>query len=165
MTILYHRSRNYVSCQLDLDMIAFIYAETGPISMARKFAATELAAPIASSPVSNLRGRLNSGITTVQGISEVCKQNRDILDDLFKVVTGRPQPSAPGSAVCQFHLHPKATVCPYAGMDEVLAIPPKDRMYRGCGRSRSRCDDRKARAGRRCPALVDGDRIGWTRVM
>ncbi|ELR04401.1 hypothetical protein GMDG_01477 [Pseudogymnoascus destructans 20631-21] len=44
LTILYHRLREYVSCQLDLDMIAFIYATTGPISMARKYAASELAA-------------------------------------------------------------------------------------------------------------------------
>ena len=153
LTILYHRSRNYVSCQLDLDTINFIYAETGPISMARKYAATELAAPVATSSVPNLRVRSNSGITTVQEISEVCKQNRDILDDLFKVVTGRSQPPAPASAVCQFHLHPTAVVCPYAGMDEELAVLRKESLYCGYGRSRFRCNDRQARTGTRCLAL------------
>lgn len=153
LTVLYHRSRNYVSCQLDLDTINFIYAETGPISMARKYAATELAAPVATSSVPNLRVRSNSGITTVQEISEVCKQNRDILDDLFKVVTGRSQPPASASAVCQFHLHPTAVVCPYAGMDEELAVLRKESLYCGYGRSRFRCNDRQARTGTRCLAL------------
>lgn len=91
MTILYHCSRHYQSCQLDFDMIIFIYEETGPISMARKYAATQLAAQLTTS-VPNLRARLNTGITTVQEIFDICKQNRDALDDLFKVISGSSRP-------------------------------------------------------------------------
>ncbi|KFX86795.1 hypothetical protein V490_08836 [Pseudogymnoascus sp. VKM F-3557] len=153
MTILYHRSRYYQSCQLDFDMIIFIYAETGPISMARKYAATELAAPLTIS-VPNLRARSNTGITTAQEICEICKEDRDILDDLFKVVSGgSSRPRGPSYGVCQFHLHPKTGACPYDGMDEAFAAPPKDSIYCGCGRSRSACNDRQARFGKRCPAF------------
>ncbi|KFY56104.1 hypothetical protein V496_06792 [Pseudogymnoascus sp. VKM F-4515 (FW-2607)] len=122
LTILYHRSRNYVSCRLDLGMIGVIYAATGPVSMARKYAISELAEAVATTSVP-ARARSISGIITALGISETCKQNRDILDDLFKAITRRSQPPLSGSAVCQFHLHPKAAVCPYAGMDEDLIVP------------------------------------------
>ncbi|OBT45407.1 hypothetical protein VE00_04547 [Pseudogymnoascus sp. WSF 3629] len=122
LTILYHRSREYVSCQLDLDMIAFIYAATGPISMARKYAASELAAAVTTTSVPNMRVRSNSAIITALGITEICKQNRDILDDLFKTITARPQPPGPSTGTCQFHLHPKVAICPYRGMDEEVAV-------------------------------------------
>ncbi|OBT91252.1 hypothetical protein VE02_00335 [Pseudogymnoascus sp. 03VT05] len=109
LTILFHRSREYASCQLDLDMIAFIYASTGPISMARKYAASELAAAVTITSVPDLRVRSKSAIITALGVSEICKQNRDILDDLFKAITARPQPPGPSTGTCQFHLHPKNT--------------------------------------------------------
>ncbi|OBT94965.1 hypothetical protein VE01_07515 [Pseudogymnoascus verrucosus] len=154
LTILYHRSREYVSCKLDLDMIAFIYEETGPISMARKYAASELAAAVTATSVLDLRVRSKSAIITALRISEICKQNRDILDDLFKAITARPQSPGPTTGTCQFHLHPKVAVCPYRGMDEEVAVRPKeDSLYCGCGRSRSRCNDRQARTGKRCPAF------------
>ncbi|OBT66075.1 hypothetical protein VE03_05157 [Pseudogymnoascus sp. 23342-1-I1] len=175
LTILYYRSRDYVSCRLDLDMIGLIYAATGPISTARKYAISELAEAVSTTSVP-ARARSISGITTALGISETCKQNRDILDDLFKAITATRQPSGRDIGVCQFHLHPKAAVCPYAGMDEELAVPqnsvyyPKaavypyagldgelagpsqNKMYCGCGRSRSRCNYRQAKTGTHCLA-------------
>lgn len=152
LTILYQRSREYSSCQLDLDMVAFIYAATGPISMARKYAASELPAAVSTTYVPNLRVRSHSAIITALGISEICKQNRDILDGLFKA-TARPQPPGPSTGTCQFHLHPRAAICPYRGMDEEVAVRPMDSLYCGCGRSKSRCNDRQGRTGKRCPAF------------
>lgn len=164
MTILHHHSRYYQSFQLDIDMITFIYAETGPISMARKYAATELAAPLTTS-VPNSRVRSNTGITTVQEICKICKQNRDVLDDLFKVVSGGSRPRGRSYGVCEFHLHPKTGACPYYGMDgplgwmeEALADPPEGGIYCGCGRSTSACNDRQARFGKRVLHLVDQDK-------
>lgn len=163
LTILYRRSSDYVSCRLDLDMIGFIYAATGPVSMARKYAISELAEAVATTSVP-ARARSISGIITALGISETCKQNRDILDDLFKAITSRPRLPRPGSTVCRFHLHPKAVICPYACMDEDLVVPtgvdeapaiaPKDSEYCGCGRSRSVCNYRQAKTGTRCLALT-----------
>ncbi|KFY05609.1 hypothetical protein V492_08413 [Pseudogymnoascus sp. VKM F-4246] len=138
LTILDHRSGNYASCQLDLDMIAFIYSTTGPISMARKYAASELAKTISTTSVPNSRLRSNPSSFTALGISETCKQDRDILDDLFEAVTARPRPFGPTVGICRFHLHRKAVVCPYSEMDEAAAVYPKIGLYCGCGRSRYR---------------------------
>jgi hypothetical protein len=66
LTILYYRSREFVSCQLDLGMIPFIYAATGPISMARKYVSSELAAAATTTTVPNMRVRSDSAIITAE---------------------------------------------------------------------------------------------------
>lgn len=121
MTIINYRARSHASCWLDTDMILSMYEETGPLCKARRYAARIIAIVATRPYVSKPKSSAGTAVFTAHTISEACSRNKDPLDDFFKAVKDRPLAVVTVFSICEYHLHPNATVCLYSGMDGVPA--------------------------------------------